>query len=552
MAQNTAKTSKPSKLHSRFSGILLRLFVLVCLLPLAWGLYKISSMLYGILAAANMGYFACDLACLTLSFASLIFSLPYLLAEMFFTKDIEFLLPMPFHSWQVAGAKMLNVLLSEYLTVAFIGIPLFLGIGISANCGIGFWVSVLLILLSIPVLPLVYGSVLGFFFVFLTRRMRHREAVTTLFSILAMILSMCISMFSSYIGENITADSVLQMILDGKRLILGAFYLFPNLFLAQKALAADSIAMAFAYLASAAAFFAVFLVIGNFLYLKSIVGLQEVSQTRRTLSRSQEERYFRVSGAVRAFALKEWRLLFRTPVYFLNCVAAVFLLPFILLAMFIVSMMQVSAADRAGFSKLLALLAQRRPDVSAALVLLAAVAVTAFLGSTSTVASTCISREGSDYIYLKFIPVPYKKQFQGKMLTALLIGLAATLPYTAILCIFGTVVLQTPAWLILPAFAANVFTVMTLVYMQCIGDLWKPKLDWSSEQAAVEQNMTVLLTMMLSLVLYLALGALAIALYMLGISARLIAVFGICLLGVLAFSFRAIARRYWERAMERL
>lgn len=106
MAQNTVKASKPARFHGRFSGFLLRLFVLICLLPLAWGLCKISSMLYGILAAANMGYFACDLACLTLSFASLIFSLPYLLAEMFFTKDIEFLLPMPFHSWSISDLWM--------------------------------------------------------------------------------------------------------------------------------------------------------------------------------------------------------------------------------------------------------------------------------------------------------------------------------------------------------------------------------------------------------------------------------------------------------------
>lgn len=535
----------------RVGSVLLKIFLLLCLLPLMWVLYEMASAVYDILPP-NLKYFSCDLVCLALSFASLLFSLPYLLSMMFFAKDVEFLLPMPFRSWQVAGAKLLNVLAYEYITVALLGIPLFLGIGVSAHSGAGFWISALLTLLAVPVLPIVYGSVLGLLFISLTRRMRHREALTTLFSILIMIGGMCIGMFSSYIGEEITSDAVLQILMGSRRLVMGAFYLFPNLFLAQKALTAGSVLMALAYLASAIVLIFVFLIVGNRFYLKSVVGISETVQTKRLLSRTQEAHALRSTNVVWAFAAKEWKILVRTPIYFMNCIVSAFILPFVFLAMLFLAHLQSSADKDPTLLQIFSHLARLSTETKAGLLLLIVFCFATFLGNMNLIASTCISREGGGYIYMKYIPVPYKKQLQGKVLLALLVSFAATVPYTVLLSVFCTVTLKTPVWLPALALAVNVLTVMALVYLQLICDLWMPKLEWTSEHVPVKQNFVTMFPMLGSMLPCIALCALAIVLVLHGAAARFIIAAGIALLAALAFGLRASAYRYGERALHKL
>ena len=530
----------------------LYLLIAVCIVPLLVLLYQFGRAMYQTLSPLRLEYLAYDITLLLLSLTTLILSLPFAMSVLFLAKDIEYLLPMPLSPWQIAGAKLCTVLLYEYITTAAVGIPMLAGIGTAAHHGIAYFLFAALVLLALPILPVIYGCLLGVLILPLTTKLRRKEAVTTLFSILIILLASGAGLLFSYFGETLGSLDIAAIITGNKQLLIQAEYIFPNLLLAGRALKSTDPAMLLLYVLTAAAAILVFLLAGNRFYLKAVSGMNEVSQKREKLSAAEELRALKSSGIVKSCALREWKLLVRTPVYFLNCVLSAFLVPVILLVALIVPLLGNMEELQKFLPQVSQLFQMFGTDQLSGVLMLTVFALTTLFCTMNLSAATCISREGSNFIEMKYIPVPYKKQLQGKMLCAVSLSFAATLPYTFLLVFAGAAILKTPVWLLLPALAINVFTVFTVSYFQLLGDLWKPKLSWTSEQAAVKQNFIAMLTMFGALVLCLLLALGCIGLYLLRIPVYGILAAGIIVLGVLAFGLRAFAFRYGERALAKL
>ena len=530
----------------------LYLLIAVCIVPLLVLLYQFGRAMYQTLSPLRLEYLAYDITLLLLSLTTLILSLPFAMSVLFLAKDIEYLLPMPLSPWQIAGAKLCTVLLYEYITTAAVGIPMLAGIGTAAHHGIAYFLFAALVLLALPILPVIYGCLLGVLILPLTTKLRRKEAVTTLFSILIILLASGAGLLFSYFGETLGSLDIAAIITGNKQLLIQAEYIFPNLLLAGRALKSTDPAMLLLYVLTAAAAILVFLLAGNRFYLKAVSGMNEVSQKREKLSAAEEMRALKTSGIVKSCALREWKLLVRTPVYFLNCVLSAFLVPVILLVALIVPLLGNMEELQKFLPQVSQLFQMFGTDQLSGVLMLTVFALTTLFCTMNLSAATCISREGSNFIEMKYIPVPYKKQLQGKMLCAVSLSFAAMLPYTFLLVFAGAAILKTPVWLLLPALAINVFTVFTVSYFQLLGDLWKPKLSWTSEQAAVKQNFIAMLTMLGSFLVCLLLGLGCIGLYLLRIPVYGILAAGIIVLGILAFGLRAFAFRYGERALAKL
>ncbi len=530
----------------------LYLLIAACFVPLLVLLYQFAKGMYLSLAPLRLEYLAYDITLLVLSFTTLILSLPFAMSVLFLAKDIEYLLPMPFSPWQIAGAKLGTVLLYEYLTTAAIGIPMFAGIGAAAHHGIVYFLFALLVLIALPVLPVIYGCLLGVLILPLTTKLRRKETITTLFSIVIILLSSSLGILASYFGEALDNLDIAAILTGNKRLIVQAEYIFPNLQLAKSALEETNPAMLLLYVLTAAAAVLLFLIIGNRFYLKAVSGMNEVSQKREKLSFAEETRALKSLGVVRSCAEREWKLLVRTPVYFLNCVLSAFIAPVILFVALLAGWIGTSADITAALRQASQFLTVVSTEQLSGALMLTVFALTALFCMMNLSAATCISREGSNFIEMKYIPVPYKKQLQGKILCSVAISFAATLPYTLFLTFAGAAILHTPLWLIIPALAINIFTVFAISYFQLIGDLWKPKLSWTSEQAAVKQNFIAMLTMLGAFLICLLLGFGCIALCLLKLPIYGILAAGVLILGVLAFCLRAFAFCYSERALAKL
>ena len=136
-------------------------------------------------------------------------------------------------------------------------------------------------------------------------------------------------------------------------------------------------------------FLALFLYLGEKLYLKSVVGLTEASSKR---TKTAKGNLYKRSGHLFAFIMKELKLLFRTPVYFLNCVLMNFLWPiFILIPIF-------TRGEVIGELRSAILHLNSPNALRFAVAGVASAAV--FISGTNMISSTAISREGKIYMYL--------------------------------------------------------------------------------------------------------------------------------------------------------
>ncbi len=543
-----SKTKKKRVLAGQAALIVL---LAACFVPLLFLLYRFGESMYQMFSPAGLAQLVYLMILLTLTMATLIFALPFIMSVMLFAKDLEYLLPLPLTSLQIAGSKFLTILTYEYATVAFMGIPMLLGVGMAAGEGILYWLMALVVLIFLPILPIAYGSLLGLLLLRLMKNHKNKESMTTVLSILLLIGVMAFSFLSSYLGDSLDEKMITDLLLSNKSLLTGIDYLFPNLRFARAALMNhDPVSLA-VYVLIAAGILALYLLLSSRFYLNSIAGMNESSQTGKALSENETTRALRSQTTVRSCALREWKLLVRTPIYLMNCVSMPFILPLFLCIPIILEM--IGAGGLASTLKQLHLLISSvDPMILHGCLLLLVFGLTALLTGMNLTIPTCISREGQNVYYMKYIPVPYRVQLRGKVLCGVLISMTAILPYQALLIGCSCYFFGTSLMLLIPGCLISILTILLISYLQLLGDLWHPKLVWTSEQVPVKQNMIAMLSVLLSYVVCLLLGAGAVLLYLAGVPILPLTAAFLLAEAVLALLLRSAVYRYGDSALEKL
>jgi ABC-2 type transport system permease protein len=226
-------------------------------------------------------------------------------------------------------------------------------------------------------------------------------------------------------------------------------------------------------------FAGLFLAARRFFY-RGLIGLSEQIARRRVLSRNKLERLVH-SGRrpVRAIFGREFRIMNRTPIFLLNGVLSVILIPILFVIMW-------NTGKRASDAS--ALLALVRSADAAVAVIAAALFMT-ISGSLNGTASSTFSREGGQFWMSKVIPVSPADQVRGKFLHSYAIavlGIAAAALVVLLVFHLGIEV-------VLAAVALALAASFVLTAVGMIIDLARPLLTWTNPQKAIKQNFNVLL-----------------------------------------------------------
>lgn len=231
--------------------------------------------------------------------------------------------------------------------------------------------------------------------------------------------------------------------------------------------------------------------VGNVLFIDGAKGLTESGMRRKELSTKEWSTSTKANHAVLAIAGKELKLLLRTPVYFLNCILLSLILP-----LFIIFPMLLSGSINEILAELKILnLDEIRGLIPPDLIVIAIVAVMVFYSGLNLISATAISREGSNFSFMKYIPVPYRTQLLAKMLPAFLVQFIGL----SIILIPLSILVQPPLYSIgLGLILGGLFSLLMNLLMISI-DVMKPVLNWTSEQRAVKQNFNGVISSMLSI-----------------------------------------------------
>ncbi|MCI8514200.1 MAG: hypothetical protein HFI93_06170 [Lachnospiraceae bacterium] len=559
--QGMAGNKNKKKNGKGWGGKLLCLFLLICLFPtfimLGVAAYEGHDLLAGI---GQEGLIVSFIGILG-SMATLIFAISLVLSIFYMSRDVEMLLPMPLKPWEIVGAKFTVAWLYEAATTALLVLPPFIGYGLAEKSGILYGFFVALSVLFLPAAPLVYAGLVLMLIMRIFKGVKNKDFLNLIAMVIVLAAAMALG-FSMQSMEGISQAELVTLLSAGENSLLGLVKsLFPHLGFLEKALLEGDALSMFLFVAASFGFIAVFLAAANFLYFGGVAGMNETSAKRRKISEKESLSINRRTGAVASYAGKERKILFRTPIYFVNCALLAFIWPLLFLIPLVMGLSsQVEIGELTWLVSeakewISSMSGQDRMSVLAA-ALFAAYGLSCMSLSLTAASGTSISREGTNFSYMKYIPLSYRDQIRGKLLCGIEICAVGSSGYTGILLVLAVAFLGVPAAALPLGLILSVLINVLFNCLQLLVDLWRPKLVWETETQAVKQNLNVVVEMFGSMGLSVLFGFLGWKLFGIMTDAGLSAWAPIGIMtGVLAltaFVLYRVTLKVGERMLERL
>ncbi len=464
---------------------------IVLLVAFAGFAFSVGMMALGLYDEMDMAGMADALVPLALgatSVAIFLFGIFYVVSVMYHADDVPLLLTLPLRPYQTLGAKFITLVVYEYIFEAFLLLPILVVYGIRSGAGVVYVLYAVILFAILPVIALSMAAALVMVVMRFTSFGKNKQAFKFVGGIIALLVAIGLNMALQRAATSFSGAQLAALVSGEMSLVSVLERIFPGLPFASQALirSAETAGLwnLLLFVLCSAAAAGVFLVLGQLLYFKGLAGVTEAAAKRRGLSDEELGKSTARTPAVRSYIAKELRLLMRSPIAFLNCVVMNLIWPVLVLVMIFSGGQSLTAVSAvvAGMDN--------------GTVLAIIVGASAFVASANGVTSTAISREGRGIYFMKYIPMPMKKQLMAKIYTGMLLSAVGVVLLAVAAAVLGVNVLTAVIALVLslPAVAAGSFAGMLI-------DAANPKLSWMNEQQAIKQNLNVVLHMLAGLVL---------------------------------------------------
>ncbi|SNZ14432.1 ABC-2 type transport system permease protein [Terribacillus aidingensis] len=455
----------------------------------------------------------------------LLLSLTLVMNAFYFTEDISSFLHFPVYSYQLLIAKSVNPLVYVYLVTAGTYFPVSMYYGALSDAAAMYYVFALLLFFVIPVIPYSLASVTVMFVMLFVNKGKNKDRSKVIGGIIGFILLILLNVVLrlQHDPEKI-ADTIATSAEGGGLLHMATMY-YPPAWLMTNLLTADSFWISLLYLiivlVIASAAFWLFYAASQKLYLKGALGLNTGSGKQF----NGKGLYRKEKSVVYAYRRKEIQTIFRTPTFFLQCVAGTLIMP-VLLVVIILMGDFTSAAS----------LAKSLDGSGLYVAILAANVLTIGLNPVSIVS---FSKDGHSWEAHLFLPLKMRQIVFAKLQAAFLINLLPiTVMFIAAVFVLQLTIWQAVLWLFL---ALLVNAAVTIIGM--LSDLYYPKLGWTEESELFQNRLASLIAIVVSVGSLGMLIALLLLLNMQMLVSLLFTVLYICVLvAALLYSVRRLLR----------
>lgn len=426
--------------------------------------------------------FALQLVLEVIAIFSFVFGISVILNELYFSNDIEYVLPWPLRIWQIVASKFTAAYIGENLMQILFIIASIVGFGLGANIGLINWILALLGFLFLPLLPMVYCAIICMIIMRFTRIIKNKDAVqkATIFMIFAILLVVMIAVGS--IGDfdfnNFSGD-----INDIGNKYFGILnVIFPTINLFVRAVGEGNILFFIGYMLINVIAVIVMLVLAEAIYFKGVIGLsingESTKENMKVLLKKSE-----MKPVFYSYFMKEVRILMRTPTFYTHCIVSNFIWPVFVYAIF----------KALGNSVTLDwIITNYGIDHNIQLFLIVfIVGLSAFLPSLNSISSNAISREGKHFAFMKNIPVNYKIQWNAKALVGSVFAFIGIMVFFIPACI----IMKIPFLHILGCVFLSVLAILFVSYMGIYIDSIQPKLVWDDELSVLRENYNMFFSM---------------------------------------------------------
>lgn len=413
-------------------------------------------------------------------FVVFILSFMLIMNTFYFTEDITSFLHLPVHSYQLLIAKSLNPLIYVYLLTAAMYLPVSIFYGTLSGAGIMFYVFILLLFFLIPIIPYALAAAVVMFAMQFVNRGKNKDRSKVIAGIIGFILLILLNVVLRLQQD---PEQIAQVIADnaekGGLLQMATWYYPPAALMSHTLTTAGSwqsllnfVIVLLLAIAAGLLFFAA----AQKFYLKGALGLN--SGSGKVFSGKGLDR--KPKSIISTYRAKEIKTIFRTPTFFLQCVAGAFVMPALLVVIFFMGDFASAATMVEG--------------ISGSTLFVVILFANVFSVGLNPISIVSFSKDGQSWEAHLFLPLTMRQIVIAKLQAAFLINL---LPLT-VLFVIAVPVIQMNLWesLIWIVIALLVNAAVTVIGM--VSDLLYPKLGWTEETELFQNRLATLISIVFS------------------------------------------------------
>ena len=400
---------------------------------------------------------------------------------LYYSKDNEYILPLPLKPSQIVIAKTNVLLVTEYFIVAILGlIPLSI-YGILTYANILYYIEMVIVLLVFPIIPVLISSLLVLIVMSFAKFTKNRNR----FQLIATILILVIVFVASFAMGNTDSspEELVQMVMKANGMVELVKNAFPTLGMAIESLTNINIGIQLLnivfLIATTAVIYILYLLVGQKLYLKGAVG--NLSSGKKNKKKIDEKKAFKNSTIFKTYVGKEFKTLLRNPIFFMQCVLPAIIFPILIIGMTILGINGESNGQTVDFASMFT-------NKTSIYIGVGILCVIQFFLMFIYISATAISRDGQNAVFMKYIPVKYMKQIDYKVMPNIIM----TSVMSIITVIIAGILIKADILYLLLILITSIIMGVFQSYILIIVDLKKPKLEWNSEYAVVKQNMNLI------------------------------------------------------------
>ena len=412
---------------------------------------------------------------------------------LYFTKDSEYLLPLPLKPYQIILARTNVMLIAEYVIIFLIGfIPLVM-YGILTGAGIVYYLTMILAVILVPILPVLLISMLVMFIMSFAKLTKNRNRFQLFATLLVLAIIIAISISTSGMKQDLTNEEMAQMVVQANGMIELVKGYVPTVDYLMEALTTNSLFTAIVEVLKTLGItiigFIVYMLIAQKIYFKGLVG-NLFGGGASSSNKEINQKEYRNSKLYKSYVGKEFKNMARNPVFLMQCLIPAVLIPIIMVVVVYAGL----NSDGMGLEQITQMIQQMSTNTFfiACIIL----GVIQFFTMFIYISITAISRDGENAVFMKYIPVSLYKQYMYKIIPNIIMNIV-----TIIITLgMAEYLLRLPAITLIALFiVATIMEILQSIAM-IIVDLKRPKLNWDSEYAVAKQNLNLVFPVLLAMV----------------------------------------------------
>ena len=399
----------------------------------------------------------------------------------YFSKENENILPLPIKPKELILAKVFQMLVVEDFIVLIMGIPYFVLYMILCDMGILFLLRSLFLISIIPIISICVVTFIMMILTSINKQLRNKDMLQFLNIGLVFLIIFITTQLAGF-EENFTSED-LGNYLQSNETMVALNSEMPLLFkcVVDFCIGDKPITNLCPILLFIGIVVFLFVNLSKGIYIKTLTKINTSTSSRSI--KSKTGLIFKKKNKSSAYVLKEIKILFRNPIFFLQCVLPSLLIPVIMIAPFLSQIESINLNEIRNFFTTF--------DLKIDSFLICAFIIGLQLLSIFIyIAVTAFSREGTNAVFAKYIPISFEKQITYKIIPNVIFASI----WPIIIGILVKYLIPTiNIWIVVLALMATVILNIIFSYIGILIDLKRPKLIWETEYAVVKNNMNMLI-----------------------------------------------------------